>query len=283
MNPMRRFIDVIFVEPKNRCYVVLHQGQFWQLPRLNLTANAWLLKKPFEGNLSEIYVSKDQGLACEKLAHTLTTYELPLELHGLDGYRFLDWWSMNDYKWLSTQDVLELDGGSIEAIEPIKTTETVATAKTTETTATLNTQAPPSKQPTHVDDEWQFDDDFNNAINQPSNTPADTPDNTKTKISPAGHKILAQMAQQTTPPTQTMPSQNSQIQHQNTHSQNAQHQSVQSQSVASQTPPKEQSFKTETQSPPKAEPKPKKTSEPTGFDIFDNMLDELTDEVLHSH
>lgn len=41
---MRRYIDVVFVNPKGRYYVVLHQGKFWQVPRMNLTATSWVFK-----------------------------------------------------------------------------------------------------------------------------------------------------------------------------------------------------------------------------------------------
>lgn len=96
---MRRFIDVIFVHPKKRQYVVLHQGRFWQLPRLNLSANAWLLKLLYTGGLGEIFVAKDQHINDPKLQQVLSTHALPDELHGISAQKFLGWWQVNDYKW----------------------------------------------------------------------------------------------------------------------------------------------------------------------------------------
>ncbi|MDO4426664.1 MAG: hypothetical protein Q4B88_00900 [Moraxella sp.] len=101
MNQMRRFVDVIFVQPKKKYYVILHQGNFWRLPRLNLTISSWEAKTPYLGSLEDVYVSKNQVIDCEKLAAILDTQPLPEELHGLSAHRFLDWWSMHDYEWLA--------------------------------------------------------------------------------------------------------------------------------------------------------------------------------------
>lgn len=105
---MRRFIDVVFVNPKGRYYVVLHQGKFWQVPRLSLTASSWIFKLAYKGSLNEIFVAKNQALACEHLDKVLHTYELPEQLSGMSASRFLDWWSMNDYKVLNQNDVVHL-------------------------------------------------------------------------------------------------------------------------------------------------------------------------------
>lgn len=105
---MRRFIDIVFVEPKNRQYVVLHQGKFWQLPRMNLTANAWDSKVPYTGTLDRIFVAQSQAVG-KALSHILKTYELPEQLGGLPATHFLAWWENNDYRWLSENDVIKLD------------------------------------------------------------------------------------------------------------------------------------------------------------------------------
>lgn len=105
---MRRFIDVVFVHPKDRYYVVLHQGQFWQLPRMNLTASSWTFKIAYTGSLDDIFLAKNQALACQHLIKILNTYELPEQLIGMSASRFLDWWNMNDYRILSQKDVAVL-------------------------------------------------------------------------------------------------------------------------------------------------------------------------------
>lgn len=98
MVAIRRFIDVIFVEPKNRQYVILHNGKFWQLPRMNLTVSAWELKEPYTGALSDIFVTQSQVINGE-LGKLLSTYELPEQLGGLSATHFLAWWSNNDHRW----------------------------------------------------------------------------------------------------------------------------------------------------------------------------------------
>lgn len=101
---MRRYIDVVFVNPKGRYYVVLHQGKFWQVPRMNLTATSWVFKLAYTESLNEIFVAKNQALSCEHLAKILQTYELPKQLAGVSATHFLDWWSLNDYKVLGADN-----------------------------------------------------------------------------------------------------------------------------------------------------------------------------------
>lgn len=112
---MRRFIDVVFVNPKGKYYVVLHKGKFWQLPRMNLAASSWVFKLLYNGSLNDIFIAKNQALACQNLIKILKTYELPAQLTGMSAARFLDWWQMNDYKILSQADVMVLDAPALEA------------------------------------------------------------------------------------------------------------------------------------------------------------------------
>lgn len=153
---MRRFIDVVFVNPKSRYYVILHQGKFWQLARMSLTASSWVFKLLYKGNLADIYVARNQAITDEKLAKTLKTYNLPQELHGLNAQRFLDWWETNDYKWLATQDAIDLDDLPVVAPKPIAPPKTVImpgaldilkTKKLTDISKTTsNTQTLPTSQ-----------------------------------------------------------------------------------------------------------------------------------------
>lgn len=95
---MRRFIDVVFVNPKGRYYVVLHQGEFWQLPKMSLTATSWEYRTPYEGSLNDIFVSKSQDIECPQLAQILSSHVLPEQLASISALQFLDWWQTNDYK-----------------------------------------------------------------------------------------------------------------------------------------------------------------------------------------
>lgn len=96
---LRRPIDVIFVQPKHRYFVVLHNNIFWQLPRMNLSAASWQLKTKYTGNLSNIYVAKNQAITDAHLTQ-LRTLDLPSELHSMNALRFLTWWQANAYKWV---------------------------------------------------------------------------------------------------------------------------------------------------------------------------------------
>lgn len=139
MNQMRRFVDVIFVQPKKKYYVILHQGNFWRLPRLNLTISSWEVKTPYLGSLEDIYVSKNQVIDCEKLAAVLDTQPLPEELHGLSAHRFLDWWSMYDYEWLAKKST---------KANPVKTANTPQSTEKSSEVATPNPQrTAPSASP----------------------------------------------------------------------------------------------------------------------------------------
>lgn len=148
---MRRFIDVVFVQPKSRYFVVLHEGQFWQLPRMNLTANSWVFRLLYKGSLKEIFVAKSQAVADERLSRTLKTYDLPKELQGLSAQRFLDWWEMNDYKWLSTKNIISLDVSQAQKNTPktgVKTNDTKANETKTSEAKTIETQPSETKSAT---------------------------------------------------------------------------------------------------------------------------------------
>lgn len=93
-----RFVDVVFAEPTGRYYVVLHQGQFWRLPRLSLTKSAWLLKTPYKGDLDKIFVRKSQAIPAE-LQAVLQTIDLPTQLNSINANQFLAWWQANSYAY----------------------------------------------------------------------------------------------------------------------------------------------------------------------------------------
>lgn len=256
---MRRFIDVIFVDPKIKRYVVLHQGEFWQLPRLNLSVNAWSLKQPYTGELSDIFVAKEQGVACAELAQTLKTYDLPPQLHGLSAIGFLGWWQTNDYKWLSTKDVLTLDG-------------TVDTAINTAPTAPPST----AKASTSVQKPLQEP-----SVAKPANPQASSANAPKTAIKPDGVGNVA-------PTPTTKPA--------NPPKQDTLPQDILAKTAPPATRPVAKAVEptaTPTAKPstlPTAEPiakpatpAPKPKSADGELDIFDNLLNELTEEILHPH
>lgn len=144
MTAIRRFIDVIFIEPKKRQYVILHAGEFWQLPRMHLTHNAWLLKKPYTESLNAIFVAQNQAVGTE-LSDILTTYELPEQLGGLPATHFLAWWQTNDYKWLSEKGVLQLGEQPPQSVKtPAQPSTQTAPTPTVSTTVSANELTPPT-------------------------------------------------------------------------------------------------------------------------------------------
>lgn len=281
---MRRFIDVVFVQPKNRYYVVLHEGKFWQLPRMNLTSSSWVFKLLYKGSLNEIFVAKDQAVACERLSRTLKTYELPKELHGLSANRFLDWWNMNDYKWLSTADVIAL--GNTQENEPKSVSKTVIAPQALEILQKkLNNGTEPLKT---IDTE-------------PSTSiPATTPEPIFDTIPEQPQTTIEETSLKSTTPTQrTTPLGQSKAfsklqefnaQYAKKTSEQPSVQSIQPSITPKVQPaptPQAQTFGQSVQKPnmidtPAQTPEPARTSMlDESFDIFDDLLKELNDELIH--
>lgn len=240
---LRRFVDVIFVQPKQRYYVVLHQGQFWQLPRLNLNQNSWLLKKPYDGSLADIYVAKDQAVACKQLSDILQTFELPKQLHGSDAMRFLDWWNQYDYQWLSTQDLVNLKQSQTQAVNDRQTT----VAQDTSSTNTANTlahdkpKAKPNPKPNHQ------------ATAQLGAQQADSQPKTKnTQAKPQSQAMGVSSSPSTQPTNQTAAK------------------PAQAKPTNADTTAQTSTAKAAAQASDE-------------MDIFDSLLHDLTEEVLHSH
>lgn len=254
---MRRFIDVIFVDPKIKRYVVLHQGEFWQLPRLNLSVNAWSLKQPYTGELSDIFVAKEQGVACAELAQTLKTYDLPPQLHGLSAIGFLGWWQTNDYKWLSTKDVLTLDGTVDTAVNTAPTAPP-STAKVS-TPVQKPLQEPSVAKPANPQASSAKttikSDSVSNVAPTPTTKPANPP-----KQDTLPQDILAKTAPQ--PATRPV-----------------------AKAVEPTATPtaKPSTLPTAEPTAKPATPAPKPKSADGELDIFDNLLNELTEEILHPH
>lgn len=346
---MRRFIDVVFVQPKSRYFVVLHEGQFWQLPRMNLTSNSWVFRLLYKGSLKDIFVAKSQAVACERLSRTLKTYDLPKELHGLSAQRFLDWWEMNDYKWLSTKDVISLDVAQApKAVsEPKPAPKTVITPQALEILQKKRLNSLPTEQaPLNLKPTPQT---TNEPISQaPMPSPTDTPattafgtpinqarptTNTAVPPKPATrsplskiHEFNAQYAKQPQNPAsaqppvqrpqatpQPNPQQTAPIQPrtltQNTEQVAHNVEQARPSPTMPSTQPTQAQIRPQTQirqphaesvlramaPAPTPEPRPAPTVQTTpqpkpapspaddemGFDIFDNLLKELNEEVLH--
>lgn len=252
---MRRFIDVIFVDPKIKRYVVLHQGKFWQLPRLNLSVNAWLLKKPYAGELSDIFVAKEQGVACAELSQTLKTYDLPPQLHGQSAIGFLGWWQTNDYKWLSSQDVLLLDAQD----NPPSTS--------TPKNESDNTPAG-FKVSVSVNDGTQTQVVHSQVVATPRSEIIDlTPPNmSKEDLKGASVSIVGVTAT-------AVPSGNATAQNPTQSNQNTQ---INTQNNTSNITPV-------TPSTPAPKTPAKSADDEGDFGVFDNLLNELTEEILHPH
>lgn len=264
---MRRFIDVIFVDPKIKRYVVLHQGEFWQLPRLNLSVNAWSLKQPYTGELSDIFVAKEQGVACAELAQTLKTYDLPPQLHGLSAIGFLGWWQTNDYKWLSTKDVLTLDGTVDTAVNTAPTAPPSTAKVSTPVQKPLQEPsvakpANPQASSANAPKTTIKPDGVGNVAPTPTNKPANPPKQdtlpqdilAKATPQPATRPVAKAVEPTATPTAKPAPKPS--------------------------TLPKAEPT---AEAPKPATPAPKPKSADGELDIFDNLLNELTEEILHPH
>lgn len=320
---MRRYIDVVFVNPKGRYYVVLHQGKFWQVPRMNLTATSWVFKLAYTESLNEIFVAKNQALSCEHLAKILQTYELPKQLAGVSATHFLDWWSLNDYKVLgadnsyaNTSDTNPNIVNSQTATPKTKVQKSAKSEPIQKTTLRQDIQIKPTadwvlnklRQMTNGSNNSKIASVLNNIIKPVVENSADLI-----------QKSLAQTNLQQDPATQTTTkpvksTQNSQqpsttkatikqIDAKQTAEQTRQ--KILSQNFAKQADTKQKTNKTQdTQNTSTQEKPPKKqavsldeliaqkqknlaTPKPTtkiadGFDIFDDLLHELNEEVVHT-
>lgn len=104
---MRRLVDVLFVEPKNKRMVVLHQGKFWQLPSMGISKSSWILKLLYKGSLNDIVLCKNQHIDCPFVSQILKPKSLPAQLHGISANRFLGWWETNGHQWVSDDSVAQ--------------------------------------------------------------------------------------------------------------------------------------------------------------------------------
>ncbi|STZ08306.1 Uncharacterised protein [Moraxella caprae] len=108
-----RMIDVIFVHPKHRSYVIWHDGVFYQLTRMNLTQKAWDRRAVYDGLLDEIFVAKEsceQGETDERAWQELglNVVKLPDELHSITASKFLAWWTVNRYGFWHAKDARDV-------------------------------------------------------------------------------------------------------------------------------------------------------------------------------
>lgn len=108
-----RTIDVIFVHPKYRSYVIWHDGVFYQLTRMNLTQKAWDRREVYDGLLDEIFVARQSCEQGEIDEHAfkelgLNVVKLPDELHSITASNFLAWWTVNRYGFWHTKDIKDV-------------------------------------------------------------------------------------------------------------------------------------------------------------------------------
>lgn len=108
-----RTIDVIFVHPKHRSYVIWHDGVFYQLTRMTLSKGAWDRRVMYDGLLDEIFVAKEsceQGETDERALQELglNVAKLPDELHSITASKFLAWWTVNRYGFWHAKDAKDV-------------------------------------------------------------------------------------------------------------------------------------------------------------------------------
>lgn len=164
--PKSKSIDVIFVHPKHRSYVVWHKGQFYQLTRMALTRTAWERRVDYTGSLEEIFLAKESCLSDDGVndgvlqAIGLNIVKLPSELHSITASKFLAWWTVNRYSFWHAlvneqtheHDVITApttDAGtsateSIQSVQPSLTSS--QTVPTVETSVSTPSQASETNQ-----------------------------------------------------------------------------------------------------------------------------------------
>lgn len=317
---MRRYIDVVFVNPKGRYYVVLHQGKFWQVPRMNLTATSWVFKLAYTESLNEIFVAKNQALSCEHLAKILQTYELPKQLAGVSATHFLDWWSLNDYKVLgadnsyaNTSDTNPNIVNSQTATPKTKVQKSAKSEPIQKTTLRQDIQIKPTadwvlnklRQMTNGSNNSKIASVLNNIIKPVVENSADLIQKSLAQTN-LQQDLTAKPVDKSTPKTEEpniKKANTKQIDAKQTAEQTRQ--KILSQTFAKQADTKQKTNKTQdTQNTSTQEKPPKKqavsldeliaqkqknpaTPKPTtkiadGFDIFDDLLHELNEEVVHT-
>lgn len=114
-----RMIDVIFVHPKHRSYIIWHDGVFYQLTRMNLTQKAWDRRAVYDGLLDEIFVAKEsceQGETDERAWQKLglNVVKLPDELHSITASKFLAWWTVNRYSFWHAKDTRDVSDKDVQ-------------------------------------------------------------------------------------------------------------------------------------------------------------------------
>lgn len=106
---MQHNIDVIFTHPKDKFFVILHKGCWWQLPRMHISLLAWQHKKPYLGSLEQIYLNQEQQLqdpALSTILHLETA--LPKQVIGISAARFVSWWRVHAYDFLQNKMLSQL-------------------------------------------------------------------------------------------------------------------------------------------------------------------------------
>lgn len=97
--PMRP-VDAIFVDPKQRLYVIYQSGEMWQLPRMKIDMAAWNRRQPYSGDKNALYLSRRQAINDKALAQKLRTLNLPATAHGISLPRFEAWWEVQGFNLL---------------------------------------------------------------------------------------------------------------------------------------------------------------------------------------
>lgn len=121
MTP-RRPIDALFVNSKQRCYVVYDRGRLWQLPRMKIDQAAWTRRQPYTGDDEALYLSRSQTIHDPILATQLRTLNLPTAVRGITLPRFEAWWERHGFEW--TKAALLAGQSPLAAHERTTTTDT---------------------------------------------------------------------------------------------------------------------------------------------------------------
>lgn len=205
---MRRPIDVLFVEPKTKRLVVLHQDKFWQLPSMNVSRSSWILKLLYKGSLNDIFVSKNQHISCPFTSQILSPKPLPEQLHGISANRFLGWWETNSHNWVSVNPTTQttdpatdqakerpktvINPAALQAVQ--KSQKSVATTQDTTKSTAQQAQKKPSVQQTTATptDKKPQENKELSGIQSPTNTNESEDDIFDTLLLELTHDVLHQ-------------------------------------------------------------------------------------------
>lgn len=253
-----RPIDAIFVHPQKRFYVVYYRGELWQLPRMKIDMTSWQNRTPYKGEKRALYLTQSQQIADLTLAAQLRTLQLPDNIHGCHLPKFEDWWETHGYTWLKNKLLAGESPLAGNAMMTAKPSTNPTNTKSASAKVAAGTNATPNSATKETVAEAEKP--------QPSTVEVTTPTPSQTTTTEPVKKSANN--------TDNTDNKQNQAQQPHTEAQKVTSSPLPAEPV-SETP--SVVSKTETQTSVKT---PSQPQTKTG-NIFDDMLAELTDEILN--